>query len=720
MLGSLIVGRVLRAQPDAAMPVRLSVTLARTIAFTLPMAVCATSVLAQTATGSSNTTVLAPIVVDATLEPETPASTVQRPAEDGTARPAADLGALLEDTLGVSVSKMGAHGGDISIRGQSQDRLAVINDGAMTFGACPNRMDPPTSSVAEATVDQVTVQRGYQTVTNGPPAPGGSVIVERDRPTFDQFTTTATLGASIETNGALRQGSATVTAGAAEGYIRAFAESSRADPYNDGNGAEIRSGFESLGGGLDLGWNIDSNTHLTFGVEQKSNDNVLFAGAGMDAVVDDTTTYRLKGERRLTDSGPLSEISFSLYGSTVDHLMDNYSLRTASGMKMVTNATSNTYGGSLQAEWMVAGAKLTTGLDHRINLRDATSQSGMAALAGDPSTISAYTWPDMSIQDTGLFAEGVVPFGVSTTVTLGARLDRVEVDADKADAKPQNTNPSARTLYSQYYGETDVTKEEYNVSGLMRVEHDFGGLSGWATVSRSVRTADATERGISRSSGANSWVGNPGLEPEKHHQLDLGLRATRSDWGASGGVWVDEVTDFITRDTARGQAGVLMSNGASIYRNVDARLAGFELEGQWKPADDWNLRAQVAYTYGENTSDGRPLYNIAPLEGMVEARYSLDDWTMGPRLRWAMTQTRVDDNASTGSALDVDKTSGYAVVDLFATWAPTESFELRAGISNVLDQTYANHISRSNGFDPTVVQVNEAGRSLSVGGRVTF
>lgn len=714
MLGSLTVGRARRAQPDAA---RLSAKLARTIAFTLPLgAVCATPALAQTA----STTVLAPIVIQAPLEADTPAATVQRPAEDGTIRPAADLGALLEDTLGVSVSKMGAHGGDISIRGQSQDRLAVINDGAMTFGACPNRMDPPTSSVAEATVDTVTVQRGYQTVTNGPPAPGGSVIVERDRPTFDQFTTTATLGGSIETNGALRQGSASVTSGAAEGYVRAFAEAGRADPYNDGNGAEVRSGFESLGGGVDVGWNIDPNTHLTFAVEQKNSDNVLFAGAGMDAVIDDTTTYRLRGERSLTDSGPLTGLSFSLYGSTVDHLMDNYSLRTASGMKMVTNATSNTYGGSVKAEMVIAGAQVTAGIDHRINLRDATTQTGMAALAGDPSTISAYTWPDMSIQDSGLFAEGVVPVGLNTTVTVGARLDRVEVDADKADAKPQNTNSSARTLYSQYYGETDVTKEEYNVSGLIRVEHDFGGLAGWATVSRSVRTADATERGISRSAGATSWVGNPGLAPEKHHQVDLGLSKQQNDWGLSGGVWLDEVSDFISRDTARGQSGVLMSNGASIYRNVDARLAGVELQGQWNPAPAWALRAQAAYTYGENTSDGRPLYNIAPLEGMVEARYSLDDWTMGPRLRWAMTQSRVDDNASTGAALDVDKTSGYAVVDLFATWSPTESFELRAGISNLFDQTYANHISRSNGVDPAVVQVNEAGRSLSVGGRVSF
>jgi iron complex outermembrane receptor protein len=704
----------LRPLPDAQRSARFL----RTVFCTLPFAVLATPVLVQPALAQS--VILPTIVVEDSVQADTPASDVIEPHKDATQRPAADLAALLEDAVGVSVSKMGAHGGDIAIRGQSQDRLAVINDGAYTFGACPNRMDPPTSSVAEATVDQVTIQRGYQTVTNGPPAPGGSVIVERRRPDFDALNTTATLDGSIESNGNLRQGSATVTMGAAEGYIRAFTDASSADPYEDGNNREVRSGFDSLGGGLDVGWTLDPNTHVSFGVEQRDSDNVLFSGAGMDAVRDDTTTYRLKADRTLTESGPFTGLSLSLYGSTVDHLMDNYTLRTPTTMKMVTNATSNTYGGSFKADMVVSGAKVTAGLDHRINIRDATSQMGMLALTGDPTTISAYTWPDMSIQDTGLFSEGVIPLGTSTTLTVGGRLDRVEVDADKADAKPQNTNPSARTLYSQYYGETDVTKEEYNVSGLIRVEHDFGGLEGWASVSRSVRTADATERGISRSSGANSWVGNPGLAPEKHHQIDLGVKTSAADWGASGGVWADEVTDFISRDTARGQSGILMNNGASIYRNVDARLAGFEVQGSWKPADAWSLRAQAAYTYGENTTDNRPLYQIAPFEGMVEASYQFDDWTVGPRLRWAMTQSRVDDDASTGSALDVDKTSGYGVVDLFATWTPVETFTLRAGVSNLFDQTYASHLSKSNGVDPEVVQVNEPGRSFSVGGRVTF
>lgn len=660
------------------------------------------------------------LAVEGEQEPETPATIVVAPKEDGTKRIAPDLGALLSDLPGITAGRMGSHASDIVIRGQSQDRLAVINDGGYSFGGCPNRMDPPTSMIPDAMVDTLTVQRGYQTVVNGAPAPGGSVIVERSQPSFDQFTVTGAADASIEGNGMLRKGSVTSTAGAELGYVRAFGEASKASNYKDGQGNEIRSAFESKAGGVEIGWTPVKGSSLSISTERMESTNVLFAGAGMDGVYDGSTTYRLKGEHAFQDAGPLQKISFTAYKTLVDHLMDNFSLRTPTTMKMATPSTSNTYGGTVSLDWTVRGVQVTSGIDHRTNTRDATSYTGMATSQLDPATISGYMWPDVSIADTGIFTEAKAPLGTASTLTAGLRLDLVDADANKADDKPQNANPTARTLYAQYYGSSNVSSQEQNVSGVLRLDHDFGPVSGWAGISRSVRTADATERGIARSAGASSWVGNPNLKPEKHHQIDAGLSTKHSDWSASSGVWYDDVTDFITRDNARGQSGVLQTNGASIFRNVDARLAGVDLAGSWKPVPELKLTTSVTYTYGDNTSDSRPLYQIPPLQGFAEAAYTVDSVTFGPRLRWAATQTRVDTDGTSGSGLDVQKTSGYGVFDLFATWQPLDGVELRAGVNNIFDHTYANHLSRSNSVDPTLVQVNEAGRSFSMGGRVSF
>ena len=38
--------------------------------------------------------------------------------------------------------------------------------------------------------------------------------------------------------------------------------------------------------------------------------------------------------------------------------------------------------------------------------------------------------------------------------------------------------------------------------------------------------------------------------------------------------------------------------------------------------------------------------------------------------------------------------------------------DLKFGIDNVLDKIYAEHLNKPNAFDPSLIQVNEPGRSL--------
>lgn len=683
------------------------------------LALCPALAVAQTTT--------APVTEAPTIKIEAatialPAATVSHPGQ-GTQSPAADAAEYLMSLPGVSGGRIGSHATEISIRGQSQDRLAIINDGSFTFGACPNRMDPPTSTAALESTDIITVKRGYQSVVDGPPAPGGTVSMERLPPAFTEFASNGSLSGGIESNGGLRFGAADITAGTAEGYVRASAAARKADNYEDGSGRAVRSAFEQSTGSVEGGWTYAPGSVLSLAVERDLVSDAVFAGTGMDAPFSGTTTYRAKWRHELDGSGMLAALDGGLYVSKVDHRMDNYSLRPLTApMKMMTSSESDTLGGRITADLTFGSTDLTVGLDHRTNTRDAVMYSGMAMMAGDPATVSGYLWPDIDIADTGLFAEAMTPLGTTTVLTTGARLDLVNVDAGKADALPAGMGAmTARQIYAQYYGETDVSRNEANISGLLRVDHGFGGgLDGWVGISRAVRTADATERGMARNAGANSWIGNPAIAPEKHHQIDAGVSLRGNEWGIEVAGWGDWVNDFISRDEARGQDGVLMANGASIYRNVDAIIAGVELGGDWRPAPEWRLAANATYTWGDNTTDNRPLYQIPPFQGMVEAAWEPGDWGVGSRLRWAVTQTRVDEDTATGSGLDTRKTPGYGAVDLFTSYAGFDGLELRAGVNNLFDQTYANHLSRSNGVDPVMVQVNDPGRSFYLQGRVNF
>ena len=389
-------------------------------------------------------------------------------------------------------------------------------------------------------------------------------------------------------------------------------------------------------------------------------------------------------------------------------------------MTMRTDSNSDTWGGRFAATFDLAGASLTAGLDQRTNSRDAVSKASMMGIE-PPTTITNYTWPDLKIADTGLFAQADIAIAPMTNLTAGLRLDLVEASAGKADLRPQGMGAvTANELYESYYGDADTDQKEANVSGVLRVLHTMGPVEAWAGVSQATRTADATERGIVRSGGANSWVGNPEIDPEIHRQIDLGASYRAQTWWLSAGGWYDNVADFITRDTARGQPGVLQSNGASIYRNVRAELAGVDLSGEWLVLPQWRLGADAAYTYGQNLTDSRPLYNIAPLNGQVELAYEQPLWGGGVRFRWAADQTRADTDPATGSGLDVEKTPGYGVVDLFANWQPVAGLELVGGVSNLFDKTYASYLSQSNGFDPGVVKVNEPGRAVYVQASLKF
>ena len=75
-------------------------------------------------------------------------------------------------------------------------------------------------------------------------------------------------------------------------------------------------------------------------------------------------------------------------------------------------------------------------------------------------------------------------------------------------------------------------------------------------------------------------------------------------------------------------------------------------------------------------------------------------------MNWALDQNQID------PARDPGPTPGFATLDLFGSYELTKNAIVLAGINNVTDETYANHLSRANLFDPTVTQVNEAGRTF--------
>jgi iron complex outermembrane receptor protein len=303
-------------------------------------------------------------------------------------------------------------------------------------------------------------------------------------------------------------------------------------------------------------------------------------------------------------------------------------------------------------------------------------------------------------------------------VEAGARFDSIYTKINELDRQPAGTFLSPNELYQTYFGTSDSVQNETNISGFAKIVSKVsmgraGNVDFYVLGSSISRTANVTERFIA-SNGSNPemrWVGNPKLDPEQHYQVEVGVISKTSKRKFTVSAYYDWVEDYILRDRARSQDGILPDDRASIYRNVEARLIGGEVDFIGSFAKNWRSRVTLSYVWANNESENEPIAQTPPLEGLVSLEYLADKWRLGGQFRAAATQTRADDDPNTGSAQDARETPGYGAVDLYGEYEFVKDVKLQLGVQNLFDQNYSNHLNKPNLFDPDSVQINEPGLS---------
>jgi len=210
-----------------------------------------------------------------------------------------------------------------------------------------------------------------------------------------------------------------------------------------------------------------------------------------------------------------------------------------------------------------------------------------------------------------------------------------------------------------------------------------------------------------------SWVGNPGLKAEKHNTLEAALFWQAENLSFDLTAYASRVDDYILRDSARMQGDVVMMDPmVDVYRNVDASLLGVEASGAYRVSEHARLDASLTYTYGKVLENSNAMPQIPPLQGHVGATFEDGAWSFTSRAAFAFQQNRVDLNPMTGTGRDANKTPGWVSIDVTAHYKATDNVDVMMGVRNLLDSTYAHHLSRANLADPIEVQVNEPGRGV--------
>lgn len=614
--------------------------------------------------------------------------------------PIFDAGALLRSVNGMDAARRGGRGFEPVIRGQSQNQINVISDGGFNFGACPGRMDPPSTYVGFDSFDKVSVIKGNRSVIFGAGGSGGTLLFEHQRPIFGDDNFQGDITGASTTNSELNSIAADIAAGNERGFVRVFGETLSSDNYEDGDGNVVSSAFDSKGFGIITGADINNENYLEASFERANKENIFYSGNGMDAPFADSDTVRLRW-RNSNGFSFVDSFEANVYRSDVAHLMDNYSIRNRNMMPngMAAPSSSDTWGGRFLANANLENSELKLGADMRANDRIAFLFSD-AGKDGSYDMLVSLMWPGVEQQQIGIFGEWDYQFNDQTNIRLGLRYDDFESEATRANQTAgMMGSATPLNLYQNFYS-TSNTKNESNdlsfVAGWDRIWDDNYLVS--VNLSRSVRTPDATENFMARSAMSSNWVGNPDIAPEVHQQLDVTLisNTEKTEWSVTA-FW-DEVKDYIERYAIP---------GANLYRNTDATLRGIEFEAERKFLNHFNARLGLAYTRGKG--DNGDLGQVSPLQGRLNVDYSRNTWAIGSEIISAAQQTHFN------PAVDVDEaTPSFTVMNVYGHWDASNTVTVEAGVENLLDETYAYHVnlSSSDPFDPTAVRVNEPGRQV--------
>ncbi len=611
--------------------------------------------------------------------------------------PATDGADYLQSIAGFSSIKNGGTNGDVTFRGMFGSRIKILTDGTENLGACPSRMDAPTSYIQPESFDRITVTKGPQTVQYANTGSAATVIFERQKPKLSEdHHYQGQASALVGSYGRIDQNIEAIV-GDEQKYIRLNAGRSESNSYQDGDGRTVPSAWERWNADVTLGWTPDANTwvELTGG---KSDGEALYAGRDMDGSQFARESLGLRFEKKnLTDV--IKKVEGQVNYSYNDHVMDNFRLRTPPMMDMDHHDDMDMHHGDADhgsmkgpSEMQVTRRTLNSRLAVTSEWDKLSFITGMDTQQNHHagSMMNKPLTTNMKFESYGVFGELGYKFNDRYKLVSGARIDQVKIDALKLNDDRKETLPSAFIRLENQHPEHDAK----TYIGLGYVE----------------RVPDYWE--LFSTAHGNSGMSKPtfnDLNTEKTLQLDLGYQHQHGAFKSWASAYAGLIDDYILMSYH--QHGSSFSAGA---KNVDATIAGAEAGIGYDFTEALQSDLSLAYAWGENTTAHTALPQIAPLEGRFNLRYVQDKYTLGLLWRVVAKQDRISLNQGNIVGYDMAESKSFNTLALNASYNLVDDVNLAIGVDNVLDKTYTEHLNKagSSGFGfASTEQFNNIGRN---------
>jgi iron complex outermembrane recepter protein len=618
-----------------------------------------------------------------------------------------DIGGVFRTLPGLDAIRRGGLGLDPVVRGLRDTQVGAYVDGMRTLPGGPGGMDTPLSHVDPSAIQGLEVVKGPYALTWG--AGNMSAIRVETNPLPARGTGLATgrflLGHDSNLS-ATETGLEVAGAGDRVGYTVSGAWRESGD-YVSGDGSDIPAEFSSGEVRGRVGLFAGPASTLTLSGWYQGQRDIAYPGRPLNADWFDTYNGSLRWQYEPA-GGILRSFDATGYLYTVDHSMNNDAKPTALPnpdrmppfpMDITTTSSVEVWGGRASMEMAPGGdLVLEVGGDaytahHDAAMTNRNRDTGMVMM-------ERLIWGGARITNTGVFTRVSHPIGrVSTTGTV--RLDRMSADADSASTFfLENTSSS-------------LSSSETNLSGAITftlpVTASWSISAGAGSV---VRSADANERFSDRSPSKRSqisaeFVGDPGLKAERSTQLDLWVEADYTRWAGSLNLFAQRIDDNITiEETDLPRQSPMSAPTVYRYINGDARYRGAEATARVAMTSELTLSAATSYVWGEDVTLNEPVLGASPLRADLGVRWEplTDGRFVEVTGKSAARQGRVSDTRG-----EVE-TEGHLTLDIQGGMPLPGGVFLRAGINNLLDRQYVNHLNSRNPF--TGIQVAEPGRVL--------
>lgn len=630
-----------------------------------------------------------------------------------------DITYLTARTPGGARIGNGELSGQMQYRGLFGERLNLRVDGQNFASGGPNLMDPVYHYAPAPLVSSVVIDRGVSPVSKGSGLGGGAdAIFKRVDYTddadaslgYDVMLGARSVNESVSTGGII---------GAASdewrfNFIGAYEEGG---DTKFGNGVIGGTAFERAVYGLSAGVKMKAG-EFSLDLRRQNTDPTGNPPFPMDIQYFDTDFARFGYK---TDFGEI-RLNANINYSDVAHLMDNFSLRPAPTpmRQRATFADAKTIGVAVSLAFPSFSGEMTLGMDGQGTEHDVTITN--------PNNQAFFVtpFPEIDMSRFGGFGEWNGDLGDLNT-QFGLRIDHH--DFASSEAELGTALPMGPRNLAMAFNGAQRDGREITVDGVVKLWTDAAnGLSWRATLARKEQMPGYIQRygwlPINASGGladGNIYVGDLTLDKETAWIAEAGFDYASERAYLRPTAYIRAIDNYIQGTPFDDNVGVINSpvemiasmNGDPTplrWANVDARLVGFDFDAGYDFDGPLRIDGVANYVRGERRDIDDNLYRIAPPNVMVGLTYEQSTWSATIEGRAVADQSKVSDTNSERP------TDGYVVFSAYGDLLIRDGVKLSAGIENLFDEVYEDHLSgyNRNGYGdvPIGERLPGAGRGI--------